>query len=105
MLEIAELTLDRRPTAVQVAEPLGLARDQWMQPVSLASHRLGFAFPGRTAPLGCLAFVVGTSELPFAMNTMRRFGKAALDARRFAKRNDRGDVAFSAPVVDEFAVV
>ena len=33
MLEIAELTLDRRPTAVQVAEPLGLARDQRVQPI------------------------------------------------------------------------
>jgi hypothetical protein len=80
MLEPAELALDGRALAVQVLEPLALARDERVQPVKLHPHRLRGARAGGAAPLGRLAPVVGTRKRRLTVRAVRRLGSTALTA-------------------------
>jgi hypothetical protein len=67
VLQAAETPLDCAPASVEVAEPLALARDEWLQSRRLAPHACGLALASRAAPLRRVPFEVGSGERPLAV--------------------------------------
>ena len=63
VLEPSELSLDGAAAAVQLARPFRGARDQRVQSIRLDPHGRGLALPGRAAPLGRAALVVGPANV------------------------------------------
>jgi hypothetical protein len=105
VLQAAELALDGGASAVQVAEPLGVARDQRMQPGRLDPDGCRFALAGRAAPLRELPLRVGSGECPLAVLAGRRLVLAALDGGGRLQRNDGQASGVVAGVVDGLRVV
>jgi hypothetical protein len=64
MLQLAELSFDRRTAAVEIAPPLRLTGDQRIAPISLEPDRLRLTLTRGAAPLRRLAAEVGSGERP-----------------------------------------
>ena len=92
VLQSSELALDRATLAVQRTEPLGVARDERVQPVGLDPNACRCAFAGRASPLRSVALVVvGPGERPYPVVARRRL---TLTGEHFAKRDENGrDIA------------
>lgn len=67
MLEYAELSFHGRAAPVEIAPPLGVARDERLHAGGLDPSGLRSALPAGAAPLGRAALEVGTRERPGAV--------------------------------------
>src|ERR1022692_1839182 len=93
MLEPSKLTLNGATRVVERLRPLGVTRDQRVQPISLDPDRRGSARASRAAPFGRLALEVGPGKRPSTVLAAGRFVVATHDGGSLAKRCDGADAA------------
>jgi hypothetical protein len=105
MFQAAELSFHGGAAVVEVAEPLGVAGDEWVTAVGLHPRGLGLTLAGRAAPLGRVALEVGTSERPTSVLTSGSAVLATFDGGRLAEGHDRQDTALRALGVHALHVI